>query len=185
MTEKSLSMLADPQPCGHMVLPYSADDQLIEAVALFTAAGLDKDQAVILVTTEAHRSALRDRLKIQGFSARALESTGQLVWMDAETLLSSFAFDGIIDELVFTTKIGALINKAAVSGGKSRRVRVFGEMVNLLWVDSMHATEKLEQLWNRVVEAHRVPLLCGYALARIGGEQFPESLTACHSHSLA
>lgn len=185
MTDNSLAMLADPQPCGHMVLPYNHDEQLIDAVAVFATAGLAKDEAVILVTTQAHKTSLWDRLKVQGFSIRALESSGQLVWVDAEKLLSSFAFDGIIDELVFTTKIGALINHAAISGGKSRHVRVFGEMVNLLWTDNMIATEKLEQLWNNVVESHRVPLLCGYALARIGGEQFPESLTACHSHSLA
>lgn len=185
MTDNSVAMLTDPKPCGHMVFPYSEDEQLLDAVALFAAAGLAKDEAVILVTTEAHKIALCVRLKDQGFSIRALETTGQLVWADANQLLSSFNFDGILDELVFTTKIGDLINHAAISGGKSRHVRVFGEMVNLLWTDSMIATEKLEQLWNNVVETHRVPLLCGYALARIGGAQFPESLTACHSHSLA
>ncbi|HEV2687909.1 MAG TPA: hypothetical protein VGV35_05120, partial [Bryobacteraceae bacterium] len=109
---------------------------------------------------------------------------GQLTWVDAESFLSSFVFDGIIDELVFTTKVGSLLDKAAVSGGKSRRVRMFGEMVNFLWTDNPRAAERLEQLWNQLIGAHRVPVLCVYALAGTQAGRLPASLLACHSQAI-
>lgn len=185
MNANGLAMLANPQPCGHLVYPYNEEGHLLDAVALFTSAGLRKGEAVVLVITGEHERALREYLAVDGFDLPALERTGQLVWMDALELLSTFLFDGIIDELVFSNKVGGLIRTAMSSGGKSRPVRVFGEMVNLLWTDSPHATERLEQLWNTVIAEHEVPLLCAYALGGSRATCLPESLIACHSHALA
>jgi hypothetical protein len=65
------------------------------------------------------------------------------------------------------------------------RVRAFGEMVDLIWTSSPTATHHLEQLWNRVIEAHSVPLLCAYSLGGSRPAELTESLMACHSHAVA
>ena len=135
--------------------------------------------------TAAHHKPVRERLERDGFDLQPLEANGQLVCVDAKSLLESFMIDGIIDDLRFTTMIGTLIQQAKASGGKRRRVRAFGEMVDLIWTSSPTATHHLEQLWNRVIEAHSVPLLCAYSLGGSRPAELTESLLACHSHAVA
>jgi hypothetical protein len=120
----------------------------------------------------------------EGFNLKQLERTGQLICEDAGNLLSTFMFDGTIDELVFKTKVGKLIERAKVSGGKSRPVRVFGEMVDLIWTSKPQTTQRLEELWNDVIEAYSVPLLCAYSLTGTKPSELPTPLLACHSHAI-
>jgi hypothetical protein len=86
---------------------------------------------------------------------------------EAEDLLSSFIFDGIIDEQVFKSKIGRMIRNAKAAGEERRPVRVFGEMVSLIWQSKPQATQRLEELWNEVIQEQSVPLLCAYALTGV------------------
>jgi hypothetical protein len=99
-------------------------------------------------------------------------------------LRQSKMFDGIIDEHRFKTKISGMIGRARAAGG-GRPVRVFGEMVSLIWRSQRQATERLEELWNEVIQEQSVPLLCAYALAGTKPGAFPPSLLACHSHAVA
>jgi hypothetical protein len=64
-------------------------------------------------------------------------------------------------------------------------VRIFGEMVDLVWKSNLQSTQRLEELWNEVIEAHSVPLLCAYSLAGTKPAEFPDALVACHSHAIA
>jgi hypothetical protein len=187
MSPKSAAILADPDPRGHIVYPYTDETQVADAVCLFASAGLRKGDAVLLVMTSGHCEPIRQRLQEQGFNLKEMEATGQLVCKDAKELLSTFMFDGIIDEHRFKTDIGALIENAKRGGGSQppRPVRVFGEMVDLIWEASPKPTQRLEELWNQVIEAHSVPLLCAYSLAGTKPDLFPASLLACHSHNIA
>jgi KaiC/GvpD/RAD55 family RecA-like ATPase len=183
MNAKAAAILSNPQPCGHIVYPYTDESQVAEAVCLFASAGLQKGEAVLLVMTEAHFEPILERIRRAGFDVNALTESGQLICEKAEELLSSFMFDGIIDEDVFKSKIGGMIERAKAAAGR-RPVRVFGEMVSLIWQSKLQATERLEELWNEVIEEQSVPLLCAYALAGTKPDTLPESLLACHSHAL-
>jgi len=92
---------------------------------------LRKGEAVLLVMTAAHHKPVRERLERDGFDLQPLEANGQLVSVDAKSLLESFMIDRIVDDLRFTTTIGAMIQKAKASDGKHRRVRAFGELTTL------------------------------------------------------
>ena len=184
MNPSGIETLTNPHPCGHIVYPYTNESQVAEAVCLFAGAGLRKGEAVLLVMTADHHKPVRERLKDEGFDLQHLEATGQLVCVDAKTLLESFMLDGIIDDLRFVTTIGAMIQKAKASGGKRRSVRAFGEMVDLIWTSRPTATQHLEELWNQVIEAHSVPLLCAYSLGGSRPAELSESLMACHSHTV-
>src|SRR5580693_1634156 len=162
MNATAEAILCDPQPCGHIVYPYTDESQVAEAVGLFARAGFQKGEAVLLVMTEAHFEPILGRLEHDGFDVDALTESGQLVCEEAGKLLSTFMFDGIIDEHRFKTKISALIGRAKTAGG-GRQVRVFGEMVSLIWQSRQHATERLEELWNDAIQEQSVPLLCAYA----------------------
>jgi hypothetical protein len=181
MNSRAAAILSNPEPRGHIVYPYTDESQVADVVCLFAGAGLRKGEAVLLVMTEAHCEPVLSRLRSEGFDVAALTKSGQLVCEDAGKLLSSFLFDGIIDEYIFKSKISDMIAQAK-SGDRS--VRVFGEMVSLIWQSRPQATERLEELWNEVIEEHSVPLLCAYALSGTKPERFPLELIACHSHGL-
>jgi hypothetical protein len=110
---------------------------------------------------------------------------GQLICLKAEDLLATFVPNGVLDEGLFKSTIGSLIDQARESGdtGHRARVRVFGEMVSQLRTRNLTVTTRLEELWGKVVKDHSVSLLCTYALQN-EGDHIPQVLTSLHSHSI-
>jgi hypothetical protein len=187
MNTTGIQILSNPQPSAHIVYPYTDDAQLADAVCLFARCGLEKGEAVLLVLSGSHYDPVRRRLQDAGFNLAELEESGQLTCENASGLLTQFMFDGFIDEHKFKTKIDRLIEKAKLGTGRRKHglVRVFGEMVDLIWTPHPKATQRLEELWNEVIQVHSVPLLCAYSLTGSVGKSLPEGLMACHSHALA
>jgi hypothetical protein len=180
MNATGTALLNHPHPCGHIVFPYTNEAQFIEAVCLFTSAGLQKGDSAVLVLERSHCEPIRQQLQENGFDLADLESRGQLICETAEALMATFIFDGIVDEDVFKSRIAGLI-RTAKEASSTGQVRVFGEMVNLLWLENPGATHRLEELWNDVIKLHSVPLLCAYALGGSRPDVLPASLVACHS----
>jgi len=176
-------ILTNPKPRSHIVYPYTEETHLADAVCLFASAGLRKGETVALVMSQAHHRPILKQLAAEGFDVAGLMQSGQLACEEAEGLLSSFLFDGIIDEYLFKQKFEGMITRAkVVSAG--RGVRVFGELVNLTWRSRIRATERMEKLWNDLIHEHSVTLLCAYALASAEHETLPNSLLSCHSHAI-
>jgi DcmR-like sensory protein len=173
--------LAEPLAKEHLVHLYEDDSVLVEAVALYAGRGLGKGEAVILVATAEHLEAIEMRLGHAGFEVADLKAWGQLVAIDAGRLLSRFLVDERIDATGFKAILSDVI-AGARCGGRYPRVRVYGEMVNLLWRHNHPATKHLEELWNETIEAHSVSLLCGYRLDGQGERDIPSDLQALHSH---
>ena len=90
--------------------------------------------------------------------------------------------NGLPDPALFKATVGGLIQKARAAG-RYPRVRAYGEMVNLIWREDVPATARLEELWNEVINVHRISLFCAYC---VGGtddaRRFPRELRAQHSH---
>jgi hypothetical protein len=185
MNAKAVAILSDPQPCGHIVYAYTGEAQITEAVRLFAGAGFRKGEAVLLIMTEPHCAPILERLEQDNFDVASLTKSGQLVCQEACQLLSTFLFDGIVDEHRFKSKIDGMIDRARAAGGEKRPVRVFGEMVSLIRQSRPQATQRLEELWNEVIQKQAVPLLCAYALAGHQSDRVPDSLLACHSHAIS
>ena len=185
MNGKSASILANPHPCGHIVYPYTDEDHVTEAVCLFVSSGLAQDEAVVLVMTRDHCGPIRRRLEREGFNLDALEASGQLACLDAGELLREFMVNGMPDESLFKNAVGPIIDRARASGGEGhpRMVRVFGEMVSLLWGESVMAADRLEAFWNDIIETYSVAVLCTYALSGASGP-LPDQLIASHSHTI-
>ena len=184
MNASGEAILTHPDPHGHFVYPYTNETQFSEAVCLFISTGLRKGGSALLVMTEIHREAVRKQLQEAGLNVAGLEARGRLVCQTADDLLGTFMFDGIIDEHRFKTTVGNMIEKARAASSNGE-VRVFGEMVDLIWIPNPKATQRLEELWNQVIKLHSVPLLCAYSLGGSRPETLPESLLECHSEALA
>jgi hypothetical protein len=185
LNAKGTAILVNPHPCGHIVYPYTDESLVGQAVALFASAGLRDGEGVVLIMSANHCEAIKLRLQLEGISADAYERAGQLICVIAEELLTSFMPDGVIDEEVFKSTVGDLIEraKACVTNGHPGKVRVFGEMVSQLRGKDLPSTTRLEELWNEIIDDHSVSLLCTYALS--GGEdRVPDTLMDLHSHSI-
>ena len=186
MNSTGKEILSNPGPSAHIVYSYTEDAQLADAVCLFASSGLRKGEAALLVLSGLHYDPVRERLEREGFDLAELEETGQLVCENARSLLDNFLFDGILDEHKFKTKIDRMIEKAKLGTGTRKHglVRVFGEMVDLIWAPHPKATARLEELWNDVIKVHAVPLLCAYSLAGTLNA-LPQHLVSCHSHAIS
>jgi hypothetical protein len=178
------AILTHPDPEGHFVYPYTNESQFSEAVCLFVGSGLRKGGSALLVMTESHCGPIRTQLQDDGLDVAELEARGRFVCVTAESLLGTFMFDGIIDDDLCKVTIGRLIDKARAASANGE-VRVFGEMVDLIWLPNPKATQRLEELWNQVIKLYSVPLLCAYSLGGNRPDALPDTLMQCHSEALA
>jgi hypothetical protein len=170
---------AEPRPGEHFVQLYREDRFLVEAVALFAGVGIGKGEAVVLIATPEHGAAIDRRLADSGFAVDDLKQWGQLRFLDAAETLARFMRQGLPDEGLFRTVVGSAIEAA----GARRKVRAYGEMVNLLWRASLGAAVRLEELWNELVRERDVSLFCAYWLEDAEAEaRFPRDLREAHAH---
>jgi hypothetical protein len=176
-------LIEQPVPRDHFVQVYREERVLVEAVSLYASAALGRAEAVILVATQDHCQAVERCLAADGFDVAALKAWGQLNILDAEEVLSRFMVDGVPDEARFKAVIRDVLG-AARGTGRFREVRVYGEMVNLLWSQNLPAAQRLEEMWNDVIEEHSISLFCAYCLDACGVEEsaFPTDLRALHTH---
>ena len=185
MNSSVAAVLCDPHPSDHIVYSYADDNDLADGVVLFASAGLLKNEAVILVVTAKHADVIRQRLEQEGFDMPELQESGQLVFANAEDMLASFLLDGVIDEHRSKTGIGSLIDAARKHRARARPVRLFGEMVDLIWISNPEATLRLEELGNEVIESHSVTILWAYLVGGSRPNSLPAPLLACHSNALS
>jgi len=164
----------------HGVYFYEDDTFLIDKVADFARQGLEQQETVIIVATEQHRRDLKAKL---GDEVVGLWSTTRqnYVTLDASATLELFMRDGWPDERLFLQVIGRIIESAV----DSTPVRIYGEMVAVLWAEgSTLAAIQLERLWNKLGRLRDFSLLCGYPVAGFEGSDKGfalQEVCACHS----
>jgi len=176
-------LLVEPLAREHVVQLYRDERNLVDAVALFAGIALGKGEAVVLVATPPHVQAIEHRLEANGFCVDDVKHWGQLTVRDASEMLAGFMMNDMPDAVLFKTIIGSVLQKVAMVS-RNGRVRVYGEMVNLLWRENLAAAARLETLWNDVIQAHSISLFCAYHVDGAQGERrhFPSDLRAAHSH---
>jgi len=162
---------------GHAVQFYESEAFLVESVSTFVGAGLMAGEAAVVVATPAHQRGFDAALRASGVDVSAARRDGRYLTHDATETLSTFMLDGAPDPSRFTSRIGELITGAAAGG---RRVRVFGEMVAVLWEqDNVMAALSLEELWNDLGAQQPFSLLCAYP-----AHSFPEGSSEARLHDV-
>src|SRR5918995_5215804 len=165
---------------NHSVYFYEDDTFLIDSVADFAKEGLERQETVIIVATEQHRGDLKTKLTedLVGLWAPISE---HYVTLDASATLVLFMRNGWPDEGLFIKVIGQIIQSAG--GGKP--VRIYGEMVAVLWAEGNPlAAIHLERLWNKLASQQDFSLLCGYPASAFHGPEMDfafEDVCSCHS----
>jgi hypothetical protein len=148
-----------PAACDHLVQLYTDDAFLARAVVHFVKAGFAVGEAAVIIATPAHSALFGERLP--GFS-EALDRR-QIVVLDAEDCLKTFMVDGMPGREAFLSTVSTVLTRVRAAG--YLRMRLYGEMVDLLWQrDALDAAVRLEELWNELIAVERLPLLCAYRI---------------------
>lgn len=170
-----------PNPHHHSVSFYDHDHEVVELVAHFAVDALKLDERVVIVATPAHRSGIDELLALLDVDAAHERATGRLVMLDAATTLATFLVDGAPDRDLFADTIGGVLDRASAGGST---VRVFGEMVGLLWeAGNVTGALELETLWNDLIELRRFQLLCAYSTASMATARLADLGGVCARHT--
>jgi anti-sigma regulatory factor (Ser/Thr protein kinase) len=144
----------------HAVHFYERESDLSRTVGRYLVDAAQAGAVAIVVATEAHRGAFVAELEAAGLDAAASCRSGTLVLLDAAATLAKLTRKGRVDRDAFHHVIGGVLRERAKGG---RPLRVFGEMVALLWENGnvLEAIE-LEKLWNELGDELEFSLLCAY-----------------------
>lgn len=170
-------------PSDHFVQFYETDAFLLDSLSGFIEVGLTTGEGCIVVATREHREGLEERLKKKGLDLVFASLQGDYLALDADETLAQFMVDGEPDPQRFSEVIGGLIERAAKNG---RHVRVFGEMVALLWArGERKAAVNLEVFWNELhTMAPSFLLFCAYATSYFARDEYEDLFAEiCKQHS--
>jgi signal transduction histidine kinase len=169
----------------HRVQFYDSDDFLALTVANFLDEGIRGGQPLVVIATEAHRVSFTSQLKSKGHDVDRVSGSGQLMLLDARDTLDKFMVGTAPDAGRFKTVVGAALQSARDLGGGNAVLRLYGEMVDLLWRDgNTEGALHLEQLWNDLANTYEFSLLCAYAMGNFYRSSDAEHFQAvCHQHT--
>jgi len=160
---------------------YETDEYLCNLVSNWIISGVKNGEAIILVASREHLAGIENHISSR--TLRTLQESEQVTICDADETLKKFmGTDGLPIREKFFTTVGGLLKKALA---KSPLVRVYGEMVNILWSQSnVDGTIALERLWNELSRECSFALLCGYSMKHFPNSQHSAGFQdVCGTHS--
>src|SRR5262249_4182399 len=144
---------AEPLPAEHSVQFYEDPEALIESASFFLHRGLARGDASVVIARPSYRERLEERLALRGFEIPRVRGQGRSVALGAAATMARFLEGGWPVDARFDRVVGGAVANAARKS-RSGRVRVFGEIVALLWGEGNAAAAiRVEQLWNRLGES--------------------------------
>ena len=169
----------------HGVRFFESSQALARIVAEFLNEGLAGGSAAIVVADPTLRAAIVRALTLASVDVVDLERSNRLLLLDARATLSQFMVNGKPDARRFTDVMCETVRRTRPAGG-TPTLRVFGQMVDLLWQDGLKAEAiMLERLWNQFAQTETFCLLCGYTLGDFYKDAHFADIYAQHSHVVA
>jgi len=174
--------ILDAGPGTHTAVFYN-DHELAGIVGEYLLGAISNNGVAVIVATPQHRLWVNGWLLQSGVDLGAASASGSYVVLDASQTLERFLIGGWPDPSAFWAELGPVLASAARR--KHGPVRVFGEMVGLLWDDGNHgAAIELEALWNGLGKQYPFALLCGYPMASVTATADSDALAqVCFAHS--
>jgi hypothetical protein len=168
-------------PSDHVVQIYDDDQNFLSLLEGFVTGGFDANDCVIVIATEEHLHALEDRLRFKGHRVFELKLRDQYIPLNAKDTLDEFMINNWPDEVLFTHFMNREI---ALGSSRHRKVRVFGELVALLWAHgNVGASVKMEHMWNKMCKDEMLSLFCAYPKRNFDQRVLESILTICGSQS--
>lgn len=165
----------------HLVQFYRNEKIFLQTLEGFVGTGLLNGDSVVVIATASHLDSLRARLKDQGFNLDALMAADRLVTLDTHEQFPHFLVNDWPQEEMFNEYVEEILRRA---GREGQRVRVFGELVAVLWAEGNRgATIRLEQLWHKLIHEKYFTLYCAYPREGSPADIDSSLLQICQAHS--
>jgi MEDS: MEthanogen/methylotroph, DcmR Sensory domain len=166
----------------HVVQFYDHDEELAENAGDYLAGAIAEGGAAVVVATPGHCAGFEARLAAGGVDVGAARRDGSLVCLDATRVAPGLTRAGRIDLAAFGTQFRPAILAAGEASGP---VRVYGEVVALLWAaGQVNAALELEGLWNELGQQIPFSLFCGYPRELVQGSQHQGAVAeVCRLHT--
>lgn len=171
---------------SHLLKIYEDDDGLAKTVAPYVIEGLQAGESVVVIASRQHWAAIARTIQDRGVDWAESEKGGALKVRDAHVTLSQLQSRAGVDRNRFETLVDELIEPFRSRAGRGP-LRIYGEMVDLLWQSGrLDAALALEGLWNVVLTQVRCRLLCGYHRSLMTGSDAAAftKVSETHSHIL-
>jgi hypothetical protein len=167
---------------GHAVLFHRDDGELAGRVSAYLLEAIHAGGAAIVIATPGHRRAISARLTQAGVNVAAAEAAGAFVALDAIETMSRFMVAGWPDAAGFWQVLNPVIHRATEA---RKQVRVFGEMVALLWdFGQVNAAIEVEAMWNELAAQYPLSLLCAYPAGSVSADHHQDALAElCRVHA--
>jgi signal transduction histidine kinase len=144
----------------HLVQFYEDLEFLTQAVGQFVIAGLMHGDAVIVIARRSHIESFQNELMRQNISYRKGVLSQQLIFLDADQILSRVMHDCVLNEDLFTREIQKIFKNAL---RLHPRIRIYGEIVDILRCEkNFDGVIQLEEFWNKLSQFFPLSVLCSY-----------------------
>ncbi len=164
-------LLSKAPPGRHFAQFHKDSRSLAGAVTQFVEAGLRRQDGVVVIASPAHAQVFLARLRERALDVDASLAAGRLVILDAGALLNRFMRPTGPDWSDFRQAIGAVFDR--VQASHPRSVRVYGEMVDILWREKApEAAIQIEEYWNRLATEYSFALFCCYTLEALAEDSY-------------
>jgi DNA-binding NarL/FixJ family response regulator len=122
--------------------------------------------AVIVVSIDSRHRAVHQGLRTGGVDVERAIQERRYVEIDMTEMLSQFMVDGWPDEVRFQTAVTPIVAEALnASTSKHPHVLVCGECAPMLLREGKgEAAVRVEQLWDKLAQAHEIDTICGYLI---------------------
>jgi hypothetical protein len=180
----SVEAVAPSGPVDHEVRFYDTVPDLAVLVGAFLAEGLLAGGVAVVAATPDHERSFDDALRRSRIDPLSARRNGRLLFIDAIEVRRRLVNEGALSADVFDEVVADPVRKVA---GAGRPVRVYGEIVALLWSDGLVAAAiELEGLWNELQREIPFSLLCAYPSEVVSRPQFAgavQQIRELHSHA--
>jgi hypothetical protein len=166
----------------HAVLFYQDEEELAGQVSDYLLPAVHDGGVAIVFATLDHRRSFEERLAGAGVDVATARARGSYLALDASETMRGFMVADWPDPAGFWQAIGPLLRRAAEAG---RPVRIFGEMVSLLWDAGLaSAAIEVEVMWNELRAQYPFSLLCAYPAQTVSCVHHLDALTeVCRIHA--
>jgi len=162
----SLTSLSTVAGSRHAVQFHNNDSHFLDEVSQLVAATLRSGEQVVIVTNEATRTGVAQRLQARQIDLATLAARGQYVAQDSALALSHVMHEGRLDKERVAEMIHALdLLRLAVPNGPRGRLTLVGDMAACLCRDGdFEAALELERIWNDLTRALPFFTVCTYPI---------------------
>jgi hypothetical protein len=170
-------------PGQHAVVFYH-DNELASVVGDYLLGAIADGGVAVIVATPEHRLWVNAWLMQAGVDLATVTGNGSYAVLDARQTVDGFVLGGRPDASAFWSALSPVL---AAAVRRNRPVRVFGEMVSVLWdAGLVDAAIEVEALWNEMARRYSFSLLCAYPLASVLADEHTDALAqVCGAHSHA